>query len=183
MPDQIIHIPGLGNIAFSDTMSDQDITAAAKRLHEGGALPRQGDLRPVSRSITDFIPDDGPLGVVKEFMVPASRAASLTARASGVPGVLARAGAQGVAGGAVAAQPSVAVSFSCRRTPSAHGTPPVPVAPAHRASIPDDPQRAAADSLLLLDAEQAISADAPERFRHELRLELHRRIVLSRVTG
>lgn len=65
MSDQIINIPGVGDIAFPDSMSEQDITAAAKRLYEGGAVPCQGDLRPVPRTITDSIPNTGPLGVVK----------------------------------------------------------------------------------------------------------------------
>src|SRR5262245_10539219 len=33
MPDQIVSIPGVGEVAFPDTMSDANITAAAARLH------------------------------------------------------------------------------------------------------------------------------------------------------
>ena len=41
-------------------MSEQEVTAAAKRLYEGGAVPRQGDLKPLPKTITDWIPDQAP---------------------------------------------------------------------------------------------------------------------------
>ncbi len=44
MPDQIIDVPGQGQIAFPDTMSDAEITAAIQRMSGGEPAPQQGGV-------------------------------------------------------------------------------------------------------------------------------------------
>ena len=41
MPDRVIEIPGVGNIAFPDTMSEADINAAAAKIYREGQQPKQ----------------------------------------------------------------------------------------------------------------------------------------------
>lgn len=44
MADQIVNIPGVGDVAFPDSMSEQEITTAAGRLYQESAQPNTGSI-------------------------------------------------------------------------------------------------------------------------------------------
>jgi len=96
MPDKVIEIPRVGAVAFPDTMSDQDIAAAAAKLHaEATQQPPSPSL--LDRAI-DALPEAGGLvgGVVGGI-----GGTAFGAGVGGVPGALGGATVGGGAGEAL----------------------------------------------------------------------------------
>jgi hypothetical protein len=113
MPSTIVHIPGVGDVEFPDSMSDADINAAAKRLYDEAntSRPAGGSLRTTAKS------DSGLLET------SAGLAASGSVLGAAVP-LLARAAEE------VATHPNMTKAAALAKNPAAilKGTPLAPLA-------------------------------------------------------
>jgi len=59
MPDKIIKIPGVGDVAFPESMSDQDIDTAASRLYREANPTQQVPVKSWAETAVDWLPAAG----------------------------------------------------------------------------------------------------------------------------